>query len=693
MKKSPVKFINFADLLFVVMIIAIGWLLIGFYSQGEYLHTSYQDWIYHAWRVKTIGLYHGMPSWDHIWSNGINHWRAYQYLQHWLIFCVYHLFHLTIPKAMLLTTVAIFIGLRLFMYLFLRMVNIQPIVAFMAVVLSFVYDQQWIAVKDFSIFIAFIIIPFYFYLWVNVFNKYPLSTRVNFKQRRLAEYGLALFSGSLWLLHPVVANALGGLFFISIGFRAVKIHWSYFAKVFGFYLLGAIPFILPYILVDVHYSNPIFSSPIFLKDTIAGNFFGLSGYFIAFVGSLWLMVIFFSRNIAGWAKTITIYSSLYFLLIYLAQHNYIPAFVIQLQISRVVPVLALLIVFAFAGALNGVLLKDRKNISFAAKAIILIIIAIGITEAVKIDTTFTGQPVYSLDDPVSVYFNDKSLPAGSIYVKNVSAASYFGKSGLRFINSYNEHLLPHPLSLRFSSFMRSEIAYTGIPKAQVQLINDYISALGVQYLILPETSPLVARLTKSNINGEENFQFKGNIQTQEGSFSLIENVRPIHYAYFVNQNTDLLKWSKHIVTPTLQVGTYEDWDDSIHSLAEKIEKKEVIPAQELIFVDTNKLFLPLDNLSAIKDKKILITQSYDVNWKINGSRRAISPSQIRFIVIDLQKISENDLKTYQGKRGVLLYNEWPWWHWPLQFFGIILILMIFVISLIRPKLFFTVKNK
>ncbi len=671
----------------------VGWLLIGFYSEGEYLQTSYQDWIYHAWRIKTLTLYHKMPSWGHIWSNGINHWRAYQYLQHWLVFLVVQLFHISITKAMLLITITVFIGLRIFIYLFLRIISIQPIIAFVATVLSFAYDQQWIAIKDFSIFISFLIIPFYFYLWVNILNKYPLSTNVNFRERCLAEYSLAFISGSMWILHPVIANVLGGLFFISIGFRAIKIHWSYFLKIVFFYILGAIPFILPYLSADVYYNNPIFSSSIFLRDTVPGKYFGLSAYFLTAIGIICLTVLFFSRNVANWTKIIAMYSGLYFLLIYLAQHDYLPSFIAKLQISRGIPALATLIVFAFAGALNGVLSKGRKSISFGATAIILIAVAIGITEAVKIDTTFTGQPVHKFNEPVSTYFNEKPLPQGSIYVKNVSAASYFGKPGLRFVNSYNEHLLPHPLSLRFSSFMRSEIAYTSIPKAQIQSINDYASALGVEYLVLPETSPLITRLTENNTNKKTSFQLKHKIKTGEGNFALIENTKPIQYAYLVNRDNNLLKWSKNITTPTLQVDSYRDWDDSIHNLATQIRTKKIIPMQPLSFIDTDKLFVPIDDLSTTKDKKILITQSYDTNWKINGSHKAISPSQTRFIVIDPQKISRSDLTTHKGQQGILLYNNWPWWHWPIQFTGITMIITIFILPLFRPKLFFSHKNE
>ncbi|MBP9820475.1 hypothetical protein KBC79_07120, partial [Candidatus Woesebacteria bacterium] len=69
------------DLIALLTILAVGWFLIGWYWGFEFLATGYQDWIYHAFRIKSIAE-HGVPSWTHTWSNGLNMWRAYQYVFH-----------------------------------------------------------------------------------------------------------------------------------------------------------------------------------------------------------------------------------------------------------------------------------------------------------------------------------------------------------------------------------------------------------------------------------------------------------------------------------------------------------------------------------------------------------------------------------------------------------------------------------
>lgn len=665
------------DLILVSIIVGTGWLLIGFYLEGEFLFTGYQDWIYHAWRAQTIDRYGGISSWDHIWSNGLNHWRAYQYIQHFFILGVVKAFHVSFTKAMLIVTVVIFIGMRVLIYWILRKLDIRPIFAFLATMISFAYSQQWIAISDYSIFISLIVAPIYIYLWINVFNEYSLEKHnLNMKFRIIAEGFLALVSGALWIVHPVLANVMGGLFFISIGFRAIRIGWLYFLKILFIYIIGMISFVLPYLSIDYRFSNPEFVTSDFMRNTVAGNFFGLSIFFILFIGIAWLIIIISAKKIPSWAKVILVYTTLYFLLIFLGQNGFIPLILMKLQISRAIPFLALLLVFVFAVVFNNIFDKS-KPVSRSIVIVILLISVIALTESISISTIFTRQPIYTWDDPVSLYFNNKEIPSGSIYVKNVTAASYFSKEGLRFVTSLNEHLLPHPLSIRFSYFMRSEIAYTGISETQTQLINDYVTVLGIEYLVLPEASPLVKNLTQENQNNEKSqFDLVDIVFAQDSAFAILHNNQEINNAFLLNANSEELQWDKSIKEPTLQVNSYSQWDDVVSKIANKIRNKEIISLQ-LDFIDTNKLKVTIPDNINTEGKKILITQSYDNNWKIKGVSDIISPSKIRFITVDIE---HDDI--------ILLENNWPVWHWPLQIFSLIELVSLVFIVLIRPKIFF-----
>ncbi len=681
------------DLTLLGIIMSVCWFLIGYYLQGEFLATNYPDWIYHAWRVKIISLYGGIPSWDHVWSNGLNHWVAYQYIQHYIILAFVKVFHISITKAMLLVTVIVFVAIRVLMYVFLRLLNIRAIIAFLAVILSLVFEQQWIAIGDFSIFVAMIIIPFYFYIWSNVLQKYE-KLDMPIKERYIAEIGLAIFSGALWMFHPVVANSLSGLFFVTIGFRALKISWKYFFKILVGFFIGSSSFWLPYLTATAHYSNPIFSTSTFVRDTIAGDFFGLSMYFVAFISFSWLLYLVFANKVMTWAKVLLVYSSLYFFIIFLGKYDYLPSFILKFQISRVVPILALLLSFAFAGILNAAIEKKTEKVSKGFVIFILIISAIGITQAINLASVATKQPVKVMDSPIT-YFDDKPTPKGSIYVKKVATASFFGNPKLRFATSYNEHLLPQPLSMRYSSLLRSEIAYTSIPKSQVQLIKDYSLVLGVEYLILPSTSPLIKYLTQDYNEYIATFELVDIIETKERQFTILKNMEEINYAYLVDKDDSILKWKNDeaMNNITLEMSSYLPWDNIIKDTAQKIRNKSFVAINDFSFIDTNKLKVSLDSSTNLNNKSILITQSYSNKWKINDNKKAIKPSQSRFVVLDLNYLKSKKLiKVKNDRINIVLQNNWPFWHWPIQIFGILMIVMIFVLSIIRPKLFF-IKNK
>ncbi len=680
------------DVVFLGIISYVGWFLVGYYLKGNYLATHYPDWIYHAWRIKTLILYKSIPSWDYIWSNGLNHWAAYQYLQHVFVFTLVKLFHVSITKGMIISTVFVFITLRILMYIFLRLLKIRPIIAFLAIIISLNFDQQWIAIGDFSIFLAFIIIPFCIYIWANVYEKYKdLDTsKISIKKRALPEGALAAMFGALWMLHPVVANAIGGLFFLTIGFRALKIYKWYFLAIFTLYIIGASPFLLPYLTVSAHYSNPIFATPTFVHDTIVGIFFGLSMYFLFFFLLAWILFVVFLNKISNWAKAILMYVSLYLFVIFLAKYNYLPAFILKFQISRTIPVLALFFSISFAGVVNSAF-KEGKKISRGFVILMLVLSAIGITESIKASSILSYEPVQTLDSPIS-YFDNKPLPKGDIYVKKVSRASYFGKPGLRFVTSYNEHLLPQPTSMRYSSLLRSEIAYTSVPKDQINLIKDYSLVLGVEYLILPSTSPLIKYLSQDSQKYPATFDLVDVIETEERQFTILKNKEKINYAYLVDKNDPILKWKNNLPKITLQMNSYKSWDEIIKETAKKIRNGSFVPIDEITFDDTDKLSIYLNNLNDLKDKDVLLMQSYSNGWKINGER-IVKPSKARFITLDLDYLISNNLVENQGgKIKITLEHKWFFWHWPVQFFGITMIMSIIVLSIIRPKIFF-IKTK
>ncbi len=186
------------DLLAIFGITAIGWFLIGYYVHYEYLDTGYQDWLYHAFRVRDIMQY-GVSSWDHVWASGINHWRAFQYVEHIATALIVEIFGLSITKAMIWLSVIVFIGIRIISYIALRLLGINLWFSFFAIILSYASSQQWVAIKDFSLHIAFIAVPVIVFVWIKAVND-PRWV-----------YLFAALSGASWSLHPVIGYSTTGM--------------------------------------------------------------------------------------------------------------------------------------------------------------------------------------------------------------------------------------------------------------------------------------------------------------------------------------------------------------------------------------------------------------------------------------------------------------------------------------------------
>jgi hypothetical protein len=219
------------------------------------------------------------------------------------------------------------------------------------------------------------------------------------------------------------------------------------------------------------------------------------------------------------------------------------------------------------------------------------------------------------------------------------------------------------------------------------LINDYVTVLGIEYLILPEASPLVKNLAQDTQKGASApFQLMDTVYAKNGAFAILRNKREVYNAYIMDADDEALQWNDNMQTPTIQANSYQKWDESISILAQKIRKGVAQPV-DLNFVDTNKLYVNLANVEIV-GKKLLITQSYDPYWHINNKKRLIKPSQVRFMSVDLDALSENMVNFQQGKAEIILQNEWPLWHWPVQSVGISLVVSLFVIVLIRPRHFF-----
>lgn len=651
-----------ADLFIYLAIIGVGWFLIGYYVDFNFLVTGYQDWIYQAFRVKSLQAY-GIASWDHVWSNGINHWRAYQYIPHYLISWTTILTGLTITQAMLWWSVVIFIGLRVMLYMILRFLGIRRLFAATAVLLSYTFVQQWIAIKDFSIYLGNIFLIPYLFLWIKTFKD----------ERYL--YVLTALTGVLWSVHPVFGYTATGLTFFLLLVNGKLKDLTILLRVTLVFLISSAPFSVPYVLAGYRVINPIYTSPQFLRDTVAGEYMGLSLIFFVMLGFSWLVLLLRPKRAPRWAKIILLYSSLYLGVIYFAQQGNLPTFLNQLQISRAIPLLAIFMSFAFGVFLQVGLEKIR---SILVPTVLLVLIAFNLVQGVEMASIYTGQPVMNQENPVASYFADRPVPTGSVYFEDVSEASYFTKPGVRFVTSYNEHLQPHPYSMRFRALMKTDVSYTGITARQISLIEDYSTVLGVEYLFVPRLSPLVAGLTEAQGEEARLFTVVDEVRTRANIYAVLRNRNPIYNAYVLDarEKESVLRFAP-LPVPTLQSVSYKPWDDEVSRIAGLIREGRSLQPLPLAFADSDRLILETGEVKDRETPAVLITQSYDRNWRLTGQADyPIEATNLRFIYFELpaNRSSQVELK-----------NSWPRWHWPVQMAGVAMLLITGVLLMRRAK--------
>jgi hypothetical protein len=641
----------------VMIIISIGWFLIGYYTQYEFLETGYHDWIYHAFRVRDIAQY-GIASWDHVWSNGINHWRAFQYVEHVLIFLLTKLTGLSITRAMIWLSVIVFISLRVLIYGSLRYLGVSRLFSFFAVIISYASSQQWTALNDFSIYISFIVLPFYVLLWIAAL-----------KDMRYV-YVLSAVTGASWSIHPVVGYSTAGmLFFLILANNLKKDFWK-FTLVLGIFFVSSLPFVLPYLTPGYIITNPNSSTSQFLQQLLLPQYMGLSLVYFTFLALSWVILIINSNESPRWAKILLVYCTCYLCFIYFGLLGYYPSFIYKLQFSRAIPFIALLLSFCFAVFLQTALPRVQSRMIYTVFLVLSIVI---VSQSIEIASRYSAQPTSSIQDPVATYFADKDIPRGSIYVKDVSSSSYLGKTGLRFVTSYNR--FPNPYPIRFNGLMKTDISYTGVTDRQIKMINDYSTVLGVEYIFIPKLSPLVNGLTTSR---ESQFEKIGEVNAPSDIYAVLHNRQPIAYAYaFEKGDAEKMLRFSELQKPTLQAASYVPWDEEISRTASLIRAGELHPLP-LSFVWPNKLVVDSSSLSSFQNPNVLITQSYDKNWSVsNMNASSIEPTNLRFMHVTLS----NGAPSVE----IDLQNNWPWWHWPVQSLGIVMIILTTISVLITGR--------
>ncbi len=391
-------------------------------------------------------------------------------------------------------------------------------------------------------------------------------------------------------------------------------------------------------------------------------------YFIGIVLS-WVILFIRSSESPRWAKLLLAYCTLYIGFIYFGRLGYYPDFINKLQFPRAVPFIALVLPFCFAAFLQAAFSGARSRMFYT---ILIAVLAIGTTESIEIASQYTAQPISQIHDPVAEFFSDKEVPKGSIYIKEVPSASYFGKPGLRFVTSYNR--FPNPYPVRFNALMKTDVSYTGVTNRQIELIKDYSLVIGVEYLFTPKLSPLVDGLTQQGgVDSKPTFEVVGEVQPEKETISVLRNREDVALAYaFEARDTEQLLRFNELPKSSAKAASFKAWDEEMSRFAQEIREKKLLKPIPVRFEwpDTIVLDTSTGALEGLEDPNIIVMQSYDHGWTVkNMNDISIAPTNLRFMY--LKPTNES----FKNADQVVLQNHWPLWHWPIQSTGLVMVIL------------------
>ncbi len=643
----------FFDVLVIAGLVGFALFLVRHLAHFEYLFAGYQDLMYHAYKIKSIALY-GIPSWDHIWSNGINHWKLYQYIPHVLTLGIAMLFHVSITKAMSFAIITLFVFLQVSVYVCLRFLRVSRLSTILAIAVSLTTFGYWGLMGNFGIMFPFLLLPFIGYMWITDVT------------RKKNSFLLPALAGIAWVFHPILGYTVGALWFFSFVPEFSSKNIVHFSSRLGVFFLASSPFWFNYLTKGYTFSNPILSSRDFIQMVVRGDVMGLGQLFFIVLCLSWVIVIIRTRHIVRWAKILLLYCTLYLFVIYLGMQGYLPRFVLSLQLGRAIQFIVFLLTFVFGIIFDQLFIIQSRF----TKTIELCFLAFIMAEIIGMAGVYAPAPLASIVNPVAEYFKVASPPTGSVLYKDVSEASYFSPQNVRFVTSFNTHLEPHPLAQRLQQIFGNDQAYTGISAKQITLIKSYAYVLGVEYLFLPTFSPVIPELTAST-SGKTAFTRVNGGPSVPTQYTILRNIDPVYNAYFVPLDAPLDL--KTLPQPTLQAASNELWDEHMIRLEEEIKGQKFIPTA-MKFINPDRLEIDLTKKPA-NVHTILVTQSYDANWhSLTIPTAKIVPTSLRFMYITLPGKTSEDL--------LVLKNSWPWWHWPLQGLGFFTVVLAFIFELV-----------
>lgn len=651
MKKNAIILRTVLDITFLVILSSISLLLISFYFQANMLDTGYADWLVHAFRIKSLQTY-GLVSWTHEWDNGMNIWRSYQFIPHFLTLGLVELFHVSVTRAMILIIIIQFVLLRVFIYIVLRLLHIAPFASFVCALLSFDIAQYWGGVSDFSLLFGFTFFPLMLFFWVKYYEG-KLS------------YFFPYIAGILFYIHPLLGFTTIALWVIALLFSERKIvSLSSFFQ-FLIILISSSLFWFPIVSKSSYtYTASFFSTSTFLHEILAPySYYGLSLFLLLCLGMCSLHVFMPISKKLGWTKVLFVFSCIYFLLVILGLSINLPAFVDQFQFTRGVTFIGIGIIFVVAPIIEKLFTYKPLVI----KGVLLFLLGLVLVEGIWFTSIYSPQPVKDLPEVTSTYTQKHAISFAetSVWSSTIDTSSYYAPLTTKFPYSYMNHLESNQLSPRLESLILSQHSLDTVPNVSIDRLGYYFKLSGTKYLFFDETSPYMNSLLNY---ATEPYKNLGQIDTPDALYHGFEVPWQVRNAAIISDKykSDLRHFPFALdlsnVNDQISLDSYVKKYTNIVYAADNTPLIVTYPGPE-----TLQVAIPKDR----KSNTVYIGESFDSGWKayINNQPVSLASSGPNFIIAKLPNLQES---------GILVLKH----SWPVSFYISVFFIMIIPIEII-----------
>ncbi len=636
------------DTAFLIILCSLSLFLISPYFRANFLVIGYPDWLVHAYRVKFLDTY-GLASWTHNWSNGINIWQSYQFIPHVITLCVAKIAGVAVPRAMILTTIGLFIALRIFIYTVLRALQFSPFTAFLCAVLTFDISSYWGGVRDYSILFGFTFFPLIVYLWVQY-------------SRGKLQLVFPYLLGLLFYVHPMIAIASISLWAVGIVLSNKHVFSLTTIVHFIIILASSSLFWFPIIFkLSYTHSASDLATKYFLTMVLNGfEFLGLSlfvlgSFFLGFI-NLFLKTPKWFR----WNKVFFVFTALYFSLVVLALNVDLPKFISQFQFTRGMTIVGIAMIFTVAPFIERIKKQEKAILKYLTVFFISLAFVDGMWFASIHSPPFTNNMPDMVSD-YTIHHAHTDVPKNRMYTSTIGESSYGTLTDSRFVNSYNYHLEPNLTSSRVAQLFSNESQFDNLPDESVQRLEDYIRLTGTKYVFLDDT------YGSKKFSTLKMFDTLGTFSMKEYQYQVFAYPDEIRDATLIDKK--FTNTMEHFPF-TLETSTVDDQlklDSYVKKFVSTIYSQENTNlAITYPSPTTMQIGIPANRSTNL----VYINESHDIGWKafFNNREQKISATGPNYILVTLDNTKE---------QGILVLRH----SWPISFY-----VSTFIIALIPVEI-------